>query len=630
MPAISAAEVQKKKQELQRLQAIEREQMNALTTKSSTSKKKKTLSQKSSAKTTTKTPVSLRKSPRSDASASNLPKNHGKKKTDSKVAARRTKSKDKTLKEAQQVYPSTTEDLIGLDNGEEEYSEFYGKENQFMSDNSLIDFADAFNSSGDLVNLQDDVIYEEDEHKANGKLDDFQFQDQQYNNNNNNKKGLMQSDDEFSENESESELFREEQPFQEQLNGDNAENTDREENVWEKEEIREKIFREMQEEKLRELELQEKQYNSNNSNSVGLPPKSQNKIDELEGGEEFIVRRKISGDYHDDEEEFSDDSVYMDNNLYSPTERIRIELEEQDQRERELNHVHRTLSQENLFYEYHSPVPHETEDEETGDEDGVDDQDTRTKIFQEMETLKERENELRKKRFYYSQQSLNEIEHHEDHQEENEEVEEVKEEDQQVSVIDKIKQEMYDLQNREEELQRQRPRYNSFESMRTDGSTELNDNLGLSSQPIFGSRDDLVAFFGTAEDTKEVAKPAKKTPRSQHSVKIPKVFRKNVNISQKNENSSPSSKQEPRELAQYKLDVPKDKAPSRSATKEKRYQRTADKTNGRVDGKTSQETRQRTKENRNKNCSNEGQRTRNQQTNGKSDKAKTVSSSISC
>ena len=166
-------------------------------------------------------------------------------------------------------------------------------------------------------------------------------------------------------------------------------------------------------------------------------------------------------------------------------------------------------------YNYDSAAE-ETEDELRDDEDEEDErsgnqeqQNTREMILAEMEVLKEREKELKKRQSLHDEpyDSCEEFERENDYVAD----EEDEREKEQVSVMDKIREEMFELETREKELLKKRtlnPTYHRAqqqhyptaqdEERNRAASIDSQPNQGvLTKKPIFGSRDDLVAFFGT-------------------------------------------------------------------------------------------------------------------------------------
>lgn len=214
-------------------------------------------------------------------------------------------------------------------------------------------------------------------------------------------------------------------------------------------------------------------------------------------------------------------------------------------------------------------------------------------ILEEMEILKEREKEL-KKSHQWAHNEDGDQQHHpgydsnDEYEAENDFIGGEEEEQastsgkSKVSVLDKIQDEIIELEARELELQKkrtQRPVYhpqqpqqqkpqskkqqkrkqqhNSVNNLSSDIEGDNNDDeIGqpgaLSKKPIFGSRDDLVKFFGEAEeieveeeednnddsdDETEEATKTRKPPQQQqkktkknkdlpNTVRIPKVFKR--------------------------------------------------------------------------------------------------------
>ena len=127
-------------------------------------------------------------------------------------------------------------------------------------------------------------------------------------------------------------------------------------------------------------------------------------------------------------------------------------------------------------------------------------------------------------------------------------------ENRKTSVLGKIQDEIQELEARELELQKKRaqhPAYRSHQkgrteslrdadiereradSLQTDNGEEVGKPGSLVKKPIFGSRDDLVKFFGTAEgeenDEEDDGGPKRsknKKKERQNSVRIPKVFKR--------------------------------------------------------------------------------------------------------
>ncbi|XP_066918184.1 glutamic acid-rich protein-like [Clytia hemisphaerica] len=242
-------------------------------------------------------------------------------------------------------------------------------------------------------------------------------------------------------------------------------------------------------------------------------------------------------DYDDESEEEG-----VEGKELSTAEKIKLELFEQNMKERELKEIHRSLSRENL-YNYDSAAE-ETEDElrDDGDEElmrsgNEEQQNTREKILEEMEVLKEREKELKKRQSLYDEpyDSCEEFEKENDYVAEGEDGRE----EEQVSVMDKIREEMFELETREKELLKKRTLNPTHHRAQQPQDEERNRAASLDSQPsqgiltkkpIFGSRDDLVAFFGTSTEDENAAEnktTKKKSARDkQNAVIIPKVFKK--------------------------------------------------------------------------------------------------------
>lgn len=368
----------------------------------------------------------------------------------------------------------------------------------------------------------------------------------------------MYSDD-FPENESDSELYQEQerkrQKFQE--NREEQEETFEDDEYQEDKGLRQQelIRREIQSDYLREEEVKRinllgpsgDEAEDRNDNFMSDDIRSKGDREKQNSHRKSI--QSLNEYYNDTEEESDDGNDYS--KQISTAERIQLELLEQNQKERELKEIHRSLSRENIFY--YDSAYEETEDEalddeeeraqNTGDESEHEERDTRSMILNEMEALREREKELKKRRSYhegiaydsneeFETENDYEAEHHRDGESRSAEEEESK-----VSVMDKIMSEMHELETREKELKKNRHLYPPTVSAAKQKERSPNTSLEsverpgqLTKKPIFGSRDDLVAYFGTnQEEAEKEEKQAKKTtPRRDktNAVKIPKVFKK--------------------------------------------------------------------------------------------------------
>jgi len=593
------------------------------------------------------------------SSSASTTKSSVKKKIDSKsTTPRRKKSKDKTLKQADSPKVPATENLLFLEQTEitREEIESISNNGPFIdfgeshnnndspshsgnlsdtnpfSTNGLIDFeesqpteyqedldffggggeinpfsaplgGDMLNtgvdevrrSSSGLLNLQDDIIFEEEEqHKeekpnkskvkpksktkaktkakpataassAVEEAEEFYFpEDDNFPEDekvfNGGDRG-MYSDD-FTENESESELFQEQskKEFHENRQAQEQETFDEDEEEYEREERGDKglrqqefIRKEIQSDHFRELEVKRINSAAGHDDVTDDDDDVNMMMNDIRSKEDRSARSIQSlNEFYNDTEEESDADENNKSKQLSAAERIQLELLEQNQKERELKEIHRSLSRENIFYydsEYEDTEDealddNEEESQNAGDGHETEERDTRSMILNEMEALKKREKELKKLRSYHEGLAYDSNEEFEtendfeaEHLHHGESGSTAKQENK-VSVMDKIMVEMYEMETREKELQKKRHLYPPMaaatkqKEKSPNTSLESMDRPGqLTKKPIFGSRDDLVAYFGTNQEEEEEIeeKLAKKTtPRRDKSnaVKIPKVFKK--------------------------------------------------------------------------------------------------------
>ena len=232
-------------------------------------------------------------------------------------------------------------------------------------------------------------------------------------------------------------------------------------------------------------------------------------------------------------------------------------------------------------------------------------------ILEEMEILKEREKEL-KKNYHWSyqedpeggQQEHPAYDSNDEYEAENDFIEEEEEQaaaQNKVSVIDKIQNEIDELEARELELQKKRTQHPVYQPQQQQQKTQNNNNKqqqkkrnversladslilddkdddedeigqpgALAKKPIFGSREDLVKFFGTADgeveeeededdyDNEEATGKSKhpqnknkKTKEKKNTLRIPPVFKRmeEVAIQKKQQQEQQQKQQQQKQL----------------------------------------------------------------------------------
>lgn len=336
-----------------------------------------------------------------------------------------------------------------------------------------------------------------------------------------------------------------------------------------REDIRDKILREIENEKLRDLEIQAKHrqegfeieddHDTFEKTQVLPSPKDPKTLLE----EELRELANRENELHQHEDGYHRNR--MDSRKTSVIEKdsrgkIERELEEQREREIEMVNLRKSLSQNNLFQIEELNL----EDDEISIVEN--ELNIRDKILQELEEQKQREFELKKKTKLTSHQNnlMTQSNGYDTNESEDEsEVDFMKKDN--VNMRQKIEYEMNQSMEREKELKYKNKTSNPEMILKNAVNENISkskhlsaskENLDLLMKPLnkkFGSREDLVSFFGcpatdevdakfnTSIDEKLKEKRAMQSVISR--VQIPKVFGKaqkvlklNIESKIKNEN----------------------------------------------------------------------------------------------